>query len=143
VTCLGLGTDTKLRHGCEDAQALRAGALITALGGLRARRERRPAMATTIPTLTPKEPRERLHELLSLTREIAGAQALLRAKAAELKGSDWETDRFANVVSGELRGVYELLVMNPPDDLLDVDDLAERLEDTIGVLDLAIEGDDA
>ena len=39
VTCLGLGTDTTLRHGCENAQAHRAGALITVLGGLRADRE--------------------------------------------------------------------------------------------------------
>ena len=36
VTCLGLGTDTKLRSHCKDARGLRAGALIAVLGGLRA-----------------------------------------------------------------------------------------------------------
>ena len=48
MTCPGFGTDTKLRCDCENAHGPRAGAQITALGGLRARRERRPIVATII-----------------------------------------------------------------------------------------------
>lgn len=44
MTCPGLRTDTTLRRGCENAHGLRAGALITVLGGLCA--ERRPFVAT-------------------------------------------------------------------------------------------------
>jgi hypothetical protein len=66
--CLGLGTDTKLRTCCEDAQALRAGALIAVLGGLRARRERRPIVAT----ITAPPHGERVHHI-----------PLLRARAAD------------------------------------------------------------
>lgn len=45
LACSGLGTDTTLRFACEDAHGLRAGALITASGGLSA--GRRPIVATT------------------------------------------------------------------------------------------------
>ena len=50
MMCLGLGTDTMLRHGCEDAQAHRAGALITVLGGLRAKAKGGAMSATSRPS---------------------------------------------------------------------------------------------
>lgn len=97
-------------------------------------------MATTIPDLAPAELRERLEELRQLAEEAVITKGHLRDKAAELALHDWQTARYANAISGELRGVYELLVDNP--DAIDPDDLLERLEDTISVLDLAIRSDE-
>jgi hypothetical protein len=102
---------------------------------------RRPIVAT-ITMLTPTELRERLEELRQLGEEAVLAQSRLRAKAEDLSVHDWETDRYGNAVAGELSGVYGLLVKNGPEDGLNLDDVVERIEDTIGVIDLAIERSD-
>jgi hypothetical protein len=106
-------------------------------------------MATTIPTLTASELRERLSELQELAESILVAEKELRKRASALARCDWEwaSGNYANAVQGELSGVYELLVRNPLEDGLDVEEVVSRVVDTIDVVDLVIrraqEADDA
>ncbi len=95
-------------------------------------------MATTIPTLSPTELRERLSELRELAEGVFVAEKEMRARAADLRLHDWEISRYTNAVSGELRGVYELLLDNAPEDGLEVNELVDRIVDTLDVIDLAI-----
>lgn len=96
-------------------------------------------MATTIPTLSPGMLRETLQQILELAEDVREAESAMREKAAQLERSDYESGRrYVGAISGGLDEVFELLVRNDPHDHLAIDDLIERVVDTIGVVDLAI-----
>ena len=75
--CLGFGTDTKVRTGCENAHGLRAGARSAVLGGLRA--ERTAIVATKerldLAPLTVETPFQRLRRVHA---ELTGQKNLTR-----------------------------------------------------------------
>jgi hypothetical protein len=50
-------------------------------------------MATTIPTLSPGELREKLQQILELAEDVRTAENNMRAKAVELR-CDWDTSRY-------------------------------------------------
>jgi hypothetical protein len=96
------------------------------------------SVTTSIPTLSPVELRARLQEILELAQGMTAAENEMRSKAADLRQSDYPTDRFGGAIHGELSGLFELLIDNLPEDGLNAGDLIERVEDTIGVVDMAM-----
>ena len=99
-------------------------------------------MSVTTTPLTPAELRAGLQELLKLATQYAALESRIESKALELRSSDWEFSdertSFVNAISGELHGVYDAVNGESKEDALE---LCQRIQDTLEVLDFAIERD--
>src|SRR5688500_2402515 len=96
----------------------------------------------SVTTITATELRAELSGLLELAGQFAALAGSIEAKAPELERRDWDAagpTRFANGISGELRGVWEMTHKGDEPLGSSALELVERIEDAIAILGLATE----